>query len=257
MNMRIILLFFCLGFFKGFAQPNIDALLDKLELGEQFLSLNLENNKPLGTTYYAIIPPIYETYIDTVLQAKTDVSISVDIEMITKTIEIKPASYKWIQRTIEDSLVYDYMCSQELNNFEFILLYPSEVDAEYQIIHICPKEQNIYNDYIPIERQRLISQSTIKKLSSKDEILHSNQIVIEVSNGKWSRFKTVDIAVQPEITIRDIQIALNKKGYKCEINGILNSETKAALTQFMKDNSLPTSRFGIEIIWKKLGLQGY
>ena len=33
------------------------------------------------------------------------------------------------------------------------------------------------------KNKRIISESTIKKLASKDEVLHPNQVVIDVSNG--------------------------------------------------------------------------
>jgi hypothetical protein len=256
---NILTIIFLIWNTLAFAQPNVDSLLIETEPGKQFMSLNLETNPSLGKSYYAIIPPVFETYFDTIPQIKTNIPIDADIEIVTNTFEIKSTYYEWKQRTIEDTLVYNYLKDEQLENSEFLLFLRTEVPAQYQTTTSCSKEHDIYNEYITVEKKRLISYDNIQKLSSKDEVFHPNQVVIEVSNGKWDEFREVIISVRSSVKISDIQKALNKKGYKCEINGILDTETKAALVRFQKDNGIPLCcKMGCnDFIFRKLGLPGY
>ena len=251
--------FFLLCSFFCFAQPNIDSLLIETELGKQYLTLNLENNPSLGKSYYAIIQPVFETYFDTIPQKKANIPDTVNIEFITKIIDIKPAFLEWKYRITKDSFVYNYLKRENLENSEALLISLTETPKQYQTIMICSKEYEMYNKYVPFEKQRLISVSTIKKLSSKNEILHPNQIVIEVSNGKWFEFKEVLVPLYSQTNkIIELQRALIKNGYHCKVTGEVDTETKAALLQFQKDNNFGQPGIGgTQELLKKLGLGNF
>ena len=248
-----------LHFTAAFAQPNVDSMLSTAEVGKQYLSLSLENNPSLGKSFYVIIPPIFETYIDSIPQAKENIPTSLKVDTLTYAFEIQPTAQNWMLRTIEDTLVYNYMNNRNLANNTFLLLVPFYQVPKYQTTTYYSVNNNVrnynYNDFIPIEKQRLITAGTIKKLSSKDEILHPNQIVFEVINGKWENFKPVSIPSHPPITLIRIQEALNEKGYECKIDGIFDENTRSALQQFEKDHDLNhCTRVPSAQLFRQLGL---
>lgn len=49
-------------------------------------------------------------------------------------------------------------------------------------------------------------------------------------------------------TVTEVQQVLKEKGYDVEVNNIMNKKTKAALTQFQKDNHLPTGNLDKETL---------
>jgi len=55
-------------------------------------------------------------------------------------------------------------------------------------------------------------------------------------------------------TVTEMQLILSEKGYDVEVNDIMNSQTKAALIQFQKDNHLPIGNLDKETL-DALGLR--
>ncbi len=60
--------------------------------------------------------------------------------------------------------------------------------------------------------------------------------------GNWSEFKKVICISRKDISITDIQKALQTLRYKIEITGILDTQTKRELIKFQKENNVPTSK---------------
>lgn len=252
---KIISFLFCLGFFNGFAQPNIDALNANIQAAQRFVSLKLETNSSLGISYYAIVPPVFETYTDTIFKAKKNVTLPSDIKSNPRYLELKPAFYTFKQLTIDDEEAVLYLYEQGVLEFEFLFLVKEFTTSEYMTYN--EYEDNSFNEAILIERQRLVSKSSVQQLKSKNEIVHPKQVVFEVDNGNWSEFRTHKHLQNGKNMILEIQKALNKKGYPCKIDGVLDGNTRAAWIKFERDNNIPQCGIVHLETFKLLGIPGY
>ena len=206
MKTQITLFLFCFGFLNGFAQPNIDSLPTDARMGQQFLSVKLETNPSLGKSYYAIIPPVFETYTDTIFQGRKDIPIPANIKSTSRYLELKPAVFHFKQLTIDDEEAVLYLYEQELLAFEFLFIVKEFETSDY-IMYNQYGDDN-FNELAIIQRERLVSKSSIQKLTSKEEMAHPDQVLIEVANGKWSDFKTHLRLQSNHPTIVEIRIFL-------------------------------------------------
>ena len=63
---NILTIIFLIWNTLAFAQPNVDSMLTKAQFGGLYITFELSTNNNSDSTYFAVIPPIFETYIDSI-----------------------------------------------------------------------------------------------------------------------------------------------------------------------------------------------
>ena len=63
---------------------------------------------------------------------------------------------------------------------------------------------------------------------------------------------TLTVALKP-LTVRNVQIALNKRGYKLNVDGFMGKATKKALAKYQEAGGFPACPFNE--MWISLGLE--
>jgi hypothetical protein len=242
-------------------QIDITTLRANFPQGNLYAAIKVSPNTAKDSIYLALIPPVFkDTIIQVEIIEKLDNGIGVEYETITKFYESQSAAYKWIETIFIDSMakvncIKDY----EIENYPYLILSLSEEPAKYDTVNLKVTKSSQggdkpYFEYKSIHVKRKVSDGKVRVLSKKDEILHPKQVTIAIPNGKWSPFKEVLCLVKIfEPSIGTIQKALNQKGYKCQITGEINEETRKALVQFQKDNNFPSCGNSYEL-FKLLGL---
>jgi hypothetical protein len=254
-----------LSSFICFAQPNVDSMLTKAQFGGLYITFELSTNNNSDSTYFAVIPPIFETYIDSIkIKEKAYGNVEVVYVTTSNVYEKTPMTSIWEISELNEKIKERCIDKASFPNKPNLTLCKKEVNAEYitkdllLIETFSGKLDSTYYEYLKIEKQRKISDGAIKLLSNKDEVLHPKQTIVAIPNSSWSDFKSIICPIKVANKIIEIQKALNKKGFPCPINGILGSQTKAALVNFQKSiNYTPSCRGADNGVFKALGISGY
>lgn len=180
------------------------------------------------------IPDQYETYTEQVraipvaVRQGSDADKQLPYETLPDRVEIAPATTKWIKRKGDSSC----LGTDPENCFVWCLV---EVPAQYQEIKSPPPGkagEETAIAYTTVTKRRLVKPGGFTEWR---EVLCGDQITSH--------------------TIGQIQQALLNRGYDPgPIDSKLNERTKAALTKFQKDNSLPVGNLDMETL-KKLGIK--
>lgn len=59
----------------------------------------------------------------------------------------------------------------------------------------------------------------------------------------------------PNNQVKAVQTALNKEGYKLEVDGMMGKQTRAAIVKFQKAHGLPATGKADDATLKKLGVK--
>ena len=182
------------------------------------------------------VPARYETITKTVLKTPAttkEVTVPAEYQTITKRVVGTPATTRTIEipaeyKTVTKRVVKDPARTQ-------VIEIPAEYKTVTKSVVRTPAQTRVIE--IPAEYKTVTKRKLVKK-------------------GGFSEWKEVLCPVgRTEAKITDIQRALKNRGYNPgPIDGVLGTQTKAALVKFQKDNSLPQGRLDIDTL-RKLGVQ--
>ena len=233
--------------------------------------------KPAGKKVVEVIPAVYKIVEDKVLVKPASEKLET-IPATYKTLEekelVKPATTIWkkgrgpIEKV--DNISGDIMCLVEVPA-EYRVIKKTVVDQPASI-----KRIPIPAEYTVVKRQELVKAAELKeadvpaeykvvKTRKQSSAAEEKRIPIPaeyqdvtrqqlVSEGT-SEWKSILCETNTTVGIvQDIQRALETKGFKPgPIDGVIGSETGAALTAFQKANNLATGGITMETL-NKLGV---
>ena len=176
-----------------------------------------------------IVPATYTTVTETIQVSDATeqlVRVPAKYKTVTERILVRPAHTEWkkgtgpIQRV--DAATGEIMCLVEV---------PAEYKTVTKSVVRTPAQTRVIE--IPAEYKTVTKRKLVKK-------------------GNFSEWKEVLCPVKVnEFSISKIQRALKDAGYDPgPIDGVLGSQTRAALIKFQKANNLPQGRLDIETLTK-------
>jgi hypothetical protein len=196
--------------------------------------------------YLLIEPPIYKTELITIRELIGERKGGLGENYIT--IQLKDAAVKFFEKSITTPIERDdYGISERA-----IVICAIEEPAKYQIFTYEKNDTSILD--MSIVYRKLVSNGRIVESSKDRRNVNLPVIKVPKPSFEWRELIGAIKCGGMKGTIIEIQKQLNKKGYKCPENGVLNKETKAAIIRFQRDNNLPEGRLDIETL-EKLGVQ--
>ena len=229
-----------------------------------------------------IIPAVYETQTEQVKskeETKRIINIPATYKTVTEQMLVKPEGQKWVKKKQTG-------CLSE-NPDDCIIMCLEKTPAEYKTVskQVLDRAASTREEVIPAE-YKTVSKTVVKTPASTREIVipaeyktvskqvidvaaHTQEIntpatyqtvskrVLKTKGG-YSEWKEIvcDNKVNTDV-VSQIQAALKKKGYDIGpkgVDGVLGTDTKAALVKYQKDNSLPIGNLNIETM-KSLGVR--
>ncbi len=229
-----------------------------------------------------IIPAVYETHTEQVKvkdETKRLINISATYKTVTEQMLTKPEGQKWVKK-------HQTGCLSE-NPDDCIIMCLEKTPAEYKTVtkQVLDKPASTREEVIPAE-YKTVTKTVVKTPATTKEIVIpaeyktvTKQVVdvaahtVDVNTpaeyqtvskrvlktkGGYSEWKEIvcDNKVNTDV-VSQIQSALKKKGYDIGpkgVDGVLGTDTKAALVKYQKDNSLPVGNLNIETM-KSLGVK--
>jgi hypothetical protein len=249
------------------AQDGLESLLKMVETGKTYALYKAKSGdqniiKSSQTHYIHLVPPIYETILDTVelspaLNGNLDTS---NYFIQTEILVLKEPGAAWKTATVSP------MCRPE-SGVPHVTLCLLKTTPEYKIVHrkFFPFK-TIYDttatDYI-IPAQTIVVKR--KAMKQKARIYYSTQAptvnvaagekLIKVPAGNWKNWNEITCPFgefnDPSIT--EIQEALRKQEYDVRITNKFDEQTKRNLLQFQQDNLLEEGGITDETL-KRLGI---
>lgn len=236
-----------------FAQDdNLQVLIDQVEEGKAYALYQADKPGPQTISedkgyYIRIVPSKFKIVKDTIelsppLNGNLDTS---NYFIQSEVLVLKEQAVDWKFAKISP------LCSAESGK-PYVSLCLIKTTPKYQIVNrkFFPFKNILdtsnTNFIIPaktiiIEREELLEPPRLERLPlSPEPKIASGEKLIKVSLGIWKRWEEVicpyGIFNNPEM--REIQQALINQGYKVEITGMLDEQSKAALHEYQKDNML-------------------
>lgn len=230
----------------------MEALLNVVETGKTYAlykakSEDKSNVTTSQTHYFHLVPPIYETILDTIelspaLNGNLDTS---NYFIQTEVLVLQEPGTAWKTATISP------MCRPE-KGVPHIALCMLKTTPKYTIIHrkFYPFK-TIYDttstDYIIPARTIVVERKILKQ---KTRIYHltkpvdidktAGEKLIKIPAGNWKPWSEITCPFgefnAPSIT--EIQKALNEHGYQVKVTNKFDEQTKHHLLLFQRDNML-------------------
>jgi hypothetical protein len=208
---------------------------------------------------YRIIPTTYKTVTEQVKvkdETKRIINIPAVYKTVTEQVLVKPEGQKWVKKKQTG-------CLSE-NPDDCIIMCLEKTPAVYKTVtkQVLDKPASTREEVIPAEYKTVTKQVV-------DVAAHTQEIVTPAeyqtvtktvlkTKGGYSEWKEIvcDNKVNTDV-VSQIQTALKKKGYDIGpkgVDGVLGTDTKAALVKYQKDNNLPVGNLNIETM-KSLGVK--
>ncbi len=229
-----------------------------------------------------IIPAVYETQTEQVKvkdETKRIINISATYKTVTEQVLVKSEGQKWVKKK-QTGCLSD-------NPDDCIIMCLEKTPAEYKTVtkQVLENPATTKEEVIPAE-YKTVTKTVVKTPASTKEIVipaeyktvikqvvdvaaHTQEVITPAeyqtvskrvlkTKGGYSEWKEIvcDNKVNTDI-VSQIQAALKKKGYDIGpkgVDGVLGTDTKAALVKYQKDNSLPVGNLNIETM-KSLGIK--
>lgn len=253
MKTLLFTFFTCLMTYNSIGQDSLwlDNLLRNPEPGKCYFTTQLPqsdtSNQTNDSIYLELLPPIYQQKLTTLGQLVSPKELKQPII----TIEIKAPTTQYVKRNYDNSEFskgYRAHLKHQTKGKTIICLI--EVSARYISIQRNPNDTNLQN--LVFVQRKAVQKGTVRLISKEAAQMTRNPVLaVPPNSSEWSELLFGTYC--PAFSIISIQEALVKKGYDCPTDGILNAETRKALSQFQKDNNLPEGRLDIETL-RKLGL---
>ncbi|MGH1339634.1 MAG: peptidoglycan-binding domain-containing protein [Aureispira sp.] len=249
------------------AQNNLEALLNMVETGKAYALYKAKAGDEnvvtaTETHYFHLVPPIYETILDTVelapaLNGNLDTS---NYFIQTEILVLKEPGVDWKTATISP------MCRPE-QGVPHVALCLLKTTPEYKIIHrkFFPFK-TIYDttatDYIIpaqviIVKRKILKQKTRLYYLTKPQSINvaAGEKLVQVPAGKWKNWDEITCPFgefnDPSIT--QIQEALIKQDYPIKVTNKFDEQTKRNLLLFQQDNMLEEGGITDQTL-KRLGI---
>ena len=264
--MKRLLFCFLLFFFVKIivAQPNLDEYDFMKE--EMHLLFKLDTTQPFENkiSYYILARNPFETEYDTITLKPALPFATSESDFMEETVQVQVSPIGMVN--IVRKLRGDSKDCNRVKDNEHIYIASYHFPAIYETLRIKrlkPEAKKRANknfserteEEVKIISKRVYSAQSyyLKEIAHPDEAEHSHR-VIPLKKGTYEPYSYISCCLKAStFRIKDIQQALSDKDYPNTVDGVLGSETKAALIQFQKDNNLPQGRLDIETL-KLLGV---
>lgn len=231
--------------------------------------------RPAYTTH-TLVPPVFEIVTEQIAISDTVEQLQYippTFETISESILIQPASTQWqktrrhacIANTVLDTDVCQVWCLVEVaSQYQIRTQQVLKTPARIETRRIPPRyitlrkallksaAQVILTDIVPITRQiktlKLKSPATQKAIEIPPQYstITTNQLSKKAHIQGWLEVMCEHICFPQKI--RQIQQALNKRGYRLIEDNLLNPETRKALIDLQEKNGLPVGSLNMETV---------
>jgi hypothetical protein len=213
------------------------------EMGKCYSPVNFSDSTDKDSVYLEFVPPVLEVQYKTLDEIRKEYPNRWD-EM-NGLLKTSPDYTKIVER------------KRGIENYKNVMCWV-EVPSRYENVEkvVIPKATGHIEKYTNRKLKMIVQKTelTIRKISAVEAANSKNPVAKVAKNTKWQ--EVLLPVCGDRVTVREIQKALNKKGYYCEVNGILDETMKHIILEFQEDYKLPQGRLDI-YLFKALELRGY
>ena len=204
-----------------------------------------------------VVPAIYKTVLDTTILKPAEKKLEVvpaKYETVTERVMVEPARNEWVRKKADPGCL-----SENPEDCQVMCLV--EVPATYKSMKrrvlknpAYTKEINIPAKIKVVEKKVLVKPASTREINIPATYKTVLKRVV-AKQGGYQDWREVMCGENLTVgKIQEIQMALKAKGYDPgPADNIMGEQTKAALTKYQKDHSLPIGNLDLETL-RSLGV---